>query len=46
MTAEKLAPSGAWRVSAMRGGRLVSRVYYGFTKREALAEFRHEMKGE
>ena len=46
MTAEKIAPSGAWRVSAMRGGHLVSRVYYGFTKREALAEFRHEMKGE
>jgi len=45
MTAERLFPSGAWRVSAMRDGHLVTRVYYGFTKREALAEFRHEMEG-
>jgi len=45
MTAERLFPSGAWRISALCDGRLVSRVYYGFTKREALAEFRHEMEG-
>jgi len=45
MTAERLFPSGAWRVSAMRGGYLVQRVYYGFTKRAALAAFRQEMKG-
>ena len=44
MNAERLFPSGAWRVSTMRGGYLVQRVYYGSTKREALAEFRREMK--
>ena len=45
MTAEKVFPSGAWRISAMCDGHLVSRVYYGSTKREALAAFRQEMKG-
>lgn len=45
MTIERLFPSGAWRISAMRGGHLVSRVYYESTKREALAAFRQEMKG-
>jgi hypothetical protein len=45
MTAERLFPSGAWRISAMHDGHLVTRVYYYYTKREALAEFRHEMKG-
>ena len=46
MTSERLFPSGAWRISAMCDGHLVSRVYYGFTKREALAAFRYEMKGK
>lgn len=46
MTAERLFPSGAWRVSAMCEGHLVTRVYYYYSKREALAEFRREMKRE
>lgn len=43
MTAERLFPSGAWRIFAMIGGHLVSRVYFGYTKREAVAMFREEM---
>lgn len=43
MTAERLFPSGAWRISSMIGGHLVSRVYFGYTKREAVAMFREEM---
>jgi len=44
MSAERLFPSGAWRVSATRGGYLVQRGYYGLSKRAALAAFRQEMK--
>ncbi len=36
---------GAWRVSAVVGGFLVTRVYYGFTRSESVARFRAEMKG-
>jgi hypothetical protein len=42
MTAEKLFPSGAWRISAIIGDHLKSRVYIGYTKREAMADFRAE----
>lgn len=31
---------GAWRVSAIVGGFLVTRCYYGFTRRESVALFR------
>jgi hypothetical protein len=34
---------GAWRVSAIVGGFLVTRCYYGFTRRESVARFRAEM---
>ena len=44
MTATKLFPSGAWEVSDIIGGHLVRRVYYGYTKRQALAEFKKEFK--
>lgn len=44
MSAHKLFPSGAWEVSDIIGGRLMRRIYYGYTKREALAEFRREVK--
>lgn len=33
---------GAWRVSAIVAGRLVSRQYFGMSKRESVAEFRAE----
>ena len=37
--------NGSWRVSAVVGGFLVTRVYYGFTRSESVARFRAEMKG-
>lgn len=42
MTATKLFPSGAWQISAMLNGYLVTRTYFGYTKREALKAFREE----
>lgn len=45
MTTEKLFPSGAYRVSDVINGYLVQRVYYGYTKREAIAEFKRETRG-
>ncbi len=44
MTATKLFPSGAWQVSAIISGCLVLRTYYGYTKREAIAEFKSEFR--
>ena len=41
MTIEKTF-QGAWRVSAIVGGRLVSRQYFFYSKREAIAEFKTE----
>jgi hypothetical protein len=43
MTATKLHPSGAWEVSDIIGGYLVRRVYFGYTKAEAIAEFKAEV---
>ena len=40
----RLFPSGAWEVSAVVRGFLVSRRYSGYTKREALRLFREEME--
>jgi len=42
MIATKLFPSGAWEVSDIIDGYRVSWVYYGYTKREALAMFRRD----
>jgi hypothetical protein len=39
MSTEKTA-QGAWRISDIIDGHLVSRVYFYYTKREAIAEFR------
>lgn len=38
MTIEKTT-QGAWRISDIIGGRLVSRVYFGYGKREAMRQF-------
>jgi hypothetical protein len=38
MTTEKLI-NGAWRVSDIVDGYLVQRVFFGYTKREAMALF-------
>jgi hypothetical protein len=35
---------GAWVISTFVGNYLVSRQYYGYTKREALACFREETR--
>lgn len=43
MTIEKTA-QGAWRISAMVRGFRVTHIYYGFTKREAMALFNEETK--
>jgi hypothetical protein len=40
MSATRVWHSGAWIVSEIVGGYLVSRTYYGYTKREAVALFR------
>lgn len=42
MNAVRVVPSGAWQVSDMIGGYLVTRTYIGYTKREALRMFREE----
>lgn len=46
MTIEQCPHSGAWLVSAIINGRLVTRQYYGHTKREAVGLFRYEMSLE
>jgi hypothetical protein len=41
MTIEKTI-SGAWLISDISGGRLISRVYFGYSKREAVRAFIRE----
>jgi hypothetical protein len=43
MTVDKNA-EGAWRVSDIIGGYLVTKVYYEYTKREAIKRFKEETK--
>ena len=43
VSARRLHPSGAWEVSAIVCGCLTYRVYFGFTKREAVRLFRTEL---
>lgn len=45
MTIERMTPSGGWMISAVIGGYLVTRRYFGYSKREAIAEFQDETKG-
>jgi hypothetical protein len=40
MTAIKLNHNGAWQISALIDNYLVTRTYYGYTKREAIAQFK------
>jgi hypothetical protein len=35
---------GAWRVSDVIDGRLITRQYFDYTKREAIAAFKHELR--
>ena len=43
VTTEKIHPSGAWRISSIFRGELVARTYYGYTLREARADYRREL---
>lgn len=42
---EKIFPTGAYKCTAMYRDRLVQHRYMGYTKREAIAEFRDYLKG-
>jgi hypothetical protein len=44
ISATRVWHNGAWVISAMYAGYQESITYYGFTKREAMARFREEMK--
>ena len=44
MIIEKVFPSGAYRVSDIIDNVRVSRLYMGYTKREALKQFKAEME--
>lgn len=35
---------GAWRITALVGGYYVTRTFYGYTKKEAVALFRDHIK--
>lgn len=43
MTVTKLNHSGAWQISALVNNYLVTRTYYGYTKREAMAQFKFDV---
>lgn len=44
MTIEKLFPSGAYEISDIIDDYLVTKKYMGYTKKEAIAEFKAEFK--
>ena len=46
LTVARIIPSGAWQVSAIIGGHLVTRTYYGYTRREAVMRYRQETDGD
>ena len=45
MTITKNQVTGAFEIYALINNHLLSRTYYGYTRREAVAMFREEMKG-
>lgn len=45
ITVERVQHSGALVLSCIVGGYLLSRTYYGHTKRDALRLFRAELRG-
>ena len=46
MTIEKLFPSGMYCVSDVIDNQLIVRRYSGYTKREAIALFKQEVRGQ
>ena len=45
MTTQKLH-NGAWEISELVNGYLVTRTFYGYTKKESIRLFKDELKGE
>lgn len=45
MTIEKTF-QGAWRISAIIGNQLVSKQYFGTSKREAIKQFKNETRSK
>jgi hypothetical protein len=46
LSVTRAVPSGAWIVAAIVGNCRVSRTFYGYTRREAVALFRAEFPGQ
>jgi len=46
MTIERVFPSGAYHIYSIVNGRLFSMTYYGYTRREAIAQYRYDRKVE
>jgi hypothetical protein len=49
MTIEKVFPSGAWRICGVVEGNdhyFLTRVYYGYTKREAIKLWNEQVREE
>ena len=44
MIVEKLHPSGGWLICALIGGRLITRRYFGYSKRVAVAMFNRDTR--
>jgi hypothetical protein len=44
MVIERLFPSGGWEIYTTHNGYLFRRRYFGYTKKEAIAEFRAELR--
>ena len=41
---ERMFPSGGWLLSSIVNGQYIARRYFGYTLREAKAQFREELK--
>jgi hypothetical protein len=46
MTVEKMFPSGGYLISDIINDQYVSRRYFGYLKKEAIAEFKQEFRKE
>jgi hypothetical protein len=44
MTIERMFPSGGYRIDAVVDGYLVTKWYYGYTKREAIKLFKEQTR--
>lgn len=46
MTIERLFPSGGYLIYTIHKGYFFSRRYFGYTKKEAVQQFRQEVRGK